>query len=103
LFNCQETEDITVTLNEHGFRATPQVAPKTKILFFGDSLGWGMNVTDEETFPTALSKALHAQVSTGLGDFSRLLNYPDFDENPLIVEELAWGRFLLPIEPVNGP
>jgi lysophospholipase L1-like esterase len=103
LFNCQGTEDITVTVNEHGFRATPRIAPKTKILFYGDSLGWAMNVTDEKNFPTVLSKELNQQVFSGLSNGSALLNYPDFDDNPIFLELLAWGRFTLPIEPITAP
>jgi lysophospholipase L1-like esterase len=103
LFNCQGTEDITVTVNQYGFRATPRIAPKSKILFYGDSLGWAMNVTDEKNFPTVLSKELNQQVFSGLGNGSALLNYPDFDDNPIFLELLAWGRFTLPIEPITAP
>jgi hypothetical protein len=100
LLNCQATDQVSVSLNNYGFRATPDISAKTKILFFGDSFGWGMNVTDDQTFQWTLSKELNQQVLAGLTKPAMLANYPHFDTSPLFVELYAWERFLLPIEPV---
>jgi hypothetical protein len=49
----------TITIDEHGFRATyqpPEASPAKVIAFFGASTMWGSGSDDEHTIPSAFAK-----------------------------------------------